>query len=69
MEKNDRFLDVKLVAEYIHVSTSLIYLVVSKDRIPHIRIGSRTIFDRQQIDQWVLNGSKKVEDLPQLSKL
>jgi len=69
MEKNERFLDVTLVAEYIHVSKSLIYLMVSKDQIPHIKIGSRTIFDRLQIDQWALNGCKKVEDLPQLSNL
>jgi excisionase family DNA binding protein len=69
MNEKERFFDVKLVAEYIHVSKSLIYLMVSKKQIPFIKIGSRTIFDRQQIDQWVLNGCRMIEELPQLPSL
>lgn len=63
-----RFFDVQLLADYVHVSKSLIYKLVSTDQIPYIKIGTRTIFDSVQIDQWVLNGGKKVEDLPQLPK-
>lgn len=64
-----RFFDVKLIADYIHVSKSLIYHLVSKDQIPYIKVGSRTIFDRDKIDQWMGNGCRKIEDLPGLPKL
>ena len=69
MEEKNRFFDVQLLADYVHVSKSLIYLMVSKDQIPYIKIGTRTIVDHIQIDPWILNGGKKVEDLPQLPKL
>jgi excisionase family DNA binding protein len=64
-----RFLDVKLVAEHINVSKSLIYQMVSKNKIPYIKIGSRTIFDRVQIDQWLHNHCMIVQELPQLPKM
>jgi excisionase family DNA binding protein len=64
-----KFLDVKLVAEHINVSKSLIYQMVSKNKIPYIKIGSRTIFDRHQVDQWLINGCRIVESLPELPKL
>lgn len=68
MEGNN-FLDVQMLSEYIHVSKSLIYQMVSKNKIPHIKIGSRTIFDRTQIDQWLHNHCMMVEELPQLPKM
>jgi len=64
-----KFLDVQLLAEYIHVSKSLIYKMVSKNKIPHIKVGSRTIFDRVQIDQWLHNHCMMVEELPQIPKM
>lgn len=63
------FFNVQLLADYIHVSKSLIYKMVSMDQIPFIKIGSRTIFDRSQIDQWLRNHCTMVQDLPQLPKL
>ena len=62
-------MDVKMVSEYIHVSTSLIYRMVSLGQIPHIKIRSRTIFDRVQIDQWLHNHCMIVEELPQIPKM
>ena len=64
-----KFLDVQLLADYIHVSKSLIYQMVSKNKIPHIKVGSRTIFDRAHIDQWLRNHCMIVEDLPQVPKM
>ena len=64
-----RFLDVQLLADYIHVSKSLIYQMVSKKKIPCIKVGSRTIFDRVQIDQWLRNHCMIVEELPQIPKM
>jgi len=64
-----RFLDIKRMAEYIYLSKSKIYKMVSKDEIPYIKIGSRVLFDKEQIDQWVLCGGVLPEELPQLPKL
>jgi len=69
MEERSRFLDVKLLADYIHVSKSLIYRMVSKGQIPYIKIGSRTIFDRDKINQWLHNHCMMVEELPQLPRI
>jgi len=67
MEKN-KFLDVKGLTGYIHLSKSLIYKMVSKNEIPHIKIGSRTLFDVEQIDLWVKRGGVMEENLPQIHK-
>jgi excisionase family DNA binding protein len=64
-----RFLDIKGMTDYIHLSKSTIYKMVSTDRIPHIKIGSRTLFDKEQIDKWVLCRGFMPHELPQLPKL
>ena len=64
-----RFFDVPRLGEYIHLSKSCIYKMVSKKTIPHIKIGTRTLFDRDQVDQWVLNGGRMEDELPKLPKL
>lgn len=66
---NNKYMDVKMVSEYIHVSTSLIYRMVSLNQIPFIKIGSRTIFDRAHIDQWLHNHCMMVEELPQIPQM
>ncbi len=66
--ENNKYLDVKMVSEYIHVSTSLIYHMVSKGQIPFIKVRHRTIFERSQIDKWLKNHCMMVEDLPQIPK-
>ena len=65
----EKFLDVQLLADYMHVSKSLVYKMVSMNQIPFIKVGSRTIFDRTQIDQWLRNHCMIVEDLPQVPKM
>jgi excisionase family DNA binding protein len=65
MEEN-KFLDVQNLADYIHLSKSCIYKMVSNKSIPHIKLGSRTLFERNQIDRWVINGGKMGEKLPSL---
>jgi excisionase family DNA binding protein len=67
--EEQRFLDVQSLTVYIHLSKSMIYKMVSNQTIPYIKIGSRTLFDRNQIDQWVINGGKLGEELPTLPKL
>jgi excisionase family DNA binding protein len=64
-----KFLDMELLIKRIHLSKSTIYKRVSKNTIPHFKLGRKTLFDIEQIDQWVLSGGKMENDLPSLPKL
>lgn len=64
-----RFFDVRELTEYIHMSESYVYKMVSKKSIPHIKLGTRTLFERNQIDNWVINGGRLGEELPSLPKV
>jgi excisionase family DNA binding protein len=64
-----RFLDVPSLAGYIHLSKSSIYKMVSKNTIPYIKMGSRTLFEREKIDNWVLSGGGMSDELPKLPNL
>ena len=65
MQEN-RFMDVPALAEYIHMAKSTVYKMVSNKTVPFSKIGSRTLFDRVQIDQWVINGGVMEDKLPSL---
>jgi excisionase family DNA binding protein len=64
-----KFLDVQELTDYIHMSESYVYKMVSKQLIPHIKLGTRTLFERNQIDNWVINGGRLGEELPSLPKV
>jgi excisionase family DNA binding protein len=64
-----RFLDVQELKDYIHMSESYVYKKVSQNQIPHIKLGTRTLFERNQIDNWVINGGRMGESLPELPKV
>lgn len=64
-----RFLDVQELTDYIHMSESYVYKMVSKQLIPHIKLGTRTLFERNQIDTWVINGGTMDNNLPSLPKV
>jgi excisionase family DNA binding protein len=68
MEEN-KFLDVQQLTDYIHMSESYVYKMVSKKLIPHIRLGTRTLFKRNQIDNWVINGGRMEGNLSHLPKV
>jgi len=64
-----KFLDVQNLVEYIHLSKSCIYKMVSSKSIPHIKLGSRTLFEINEIDNWVINGGTMGDNLPSLPKV
>jgi excisionase family DNA binding protein len=68
MEGN-KFLDVQELTDYIHMSPSYVYKMVSNKTIPHIKLGTRTLFERNQIDNWVRSGGRMEENLPSLPKV
>jgi excisionase family DNA binding protein len=56
---DDGYLDVAGAAEFLACPTSRIYALVSADRIPHHRDGSRLLFDRGELRAYVLAGGAK----------
>ncbi len=46
-------MDLKQLSEYINLSTSRIYKMVAKKEIPHVRIASKILFSKEDIDNWV----------------
>ena len=58
-----------MLGKYIHFSKSSIYKMVGNNAIPYIKLGTRTLFERELIDKWVKNGGRMDSDLPQLPKL
>src|SRR5699024_12763260 len=48
-------LTVTEIAEYIGLSSDMIYILCREKRIPHIRIGRRILFKRAAIDEWLEN--------------
>jgi len=65
----NKFLDVQELTEYIHMSSSYVYKMVSKQLIPHIKLGTRTLFERNQIDNWMCSGGRMEDNLPALPKV
>jgi excisionase family DNA binding protein len=61
-----RYLTVKMLAEYLHISASNIYKKISDNSIPHIKMDKRVLFDRDQIDQWMSSGCQCQFEFPTL---
>lgn len=70
INKNETFLDMDRVSEYLCHSKSYIYKKVRTNEIPHYKLGKRTLFDREEIDQWVKSGMRPViqTNLPKLPR-
>ena len=62
-----KYLTVLMLVEYIHLSRSTIYKMVSNNTIPHIKLGTRTLFDKNKIDRWM--GGDDTDNLPDLPKI
>jgi excisionase family DNA binding protein len=60
--ENERreLMTVEECAAYTRLSRWTIYTFVCKKRIPYIKLGRRTLFDRAEIDRWIQSKSKKV---------
>lgn len=67
MEENN-YMDVGMVSEYLHVKKSTIYSWTSNNLIPYKKLagGKRTLYVKDEIDQWVRNSGNQAIDLPQL---
>ena len=55
-----RLLDIQEVATYTGLSVHTLYTMVSQRRIPFVKMGRLTKFDREEIDKWIASHSVKV---------
>lgn len=65
----EKFLDMENLSKYVHLSKSTIYKMVCNKTIPYVKLGTRTLFVKDQIDKWVLSGGQMNMGLPVLVKL
>jgi len=63
---NRKFLDIPMVSEYTLLSKSTIYKKVSNREIPFHKIGKKTIFVKDEIDEWIMNDGQILGDLPEI---
>lgn len=59
-------LNIAGVAEYTTLSKPMIYKLICQNKIPFHKLGNRTVFLTEEIDDWVRNDGKMVENLPKL---
>ena len=64
--KNANILDIAGVAEYTTLSKSTIYKKINLNEIPYHKIGTRTLFFVEEIDNWVKNDGLIIEKFPEL---
>ena len=55
-----RLLNIKEVAVYTGLSIHTLYTMVSQRRVPFVKIGRLTKFDRYELDRWIASKSVKV---------
>jgi excisionase family DNA binding protein len=51
-------LDVRETARFLNVSVRTIYLLVSRDELPHVRIGGQLRFVPSVLDAWLTGGQR-----------
>ena len=55
-----RLMSIEQVSQYVDLSVHTVYRMVSQRRIPFVKIGRLTKFDRGEIDKWITSHSVKV---------
>jgi len=61
-----RLINVREVSEYLDLSVNTIYSLVSKRRIPFVKMGRLTKFDLEKIDDWIKENSVEEEKFEQI---
>lgn len=56
----DTWLTVKEVAQYLKLSTDLIYKLAQQGRIPASKVGSAWRFKKEKIDRWMDANEKRL---------
>lgn len=53
----DKWLTLEQIAEYLQMSTSSIYKMAQKGKIPAYKVGRQWRFKKEEIDRWVEKGN------------
>jgi len=61
-----RLINVREASEYLDLSVNTIYSLVSKRRIPFVKMGRLTKFDLEKIDDWIKENSVEEEKFEQI---
>jgi len=66
MTEYPRVLDVKLAAQFLHVSIKTILTYSDHGILPHRRLGGRILFSRDELTRWVDEGQPDANKFEQL---
>jgi len=55
---NEHFLTVRELCDWLRLSRSKVYSLVTKNEIPHVKVGSKILFDKEKISNWINSTSK-----------
>lgn len=62
--KENKYMNVQQLSEYLKISKSNIYKRTTKGTIPLIKMNKRVIFDKEEIDKWMSNGCNIAMEFP-----
>ena len=57
----DKWLTIEQIAEYLQMSTSSIYKMAQKGKIPAYKVGRQWRFRKEEIDRWIKKGIKGIK--------
>ena len=52
-----RLVSIREAAVYLNLSPHTLYTMVSQRRVPYVKVGRLTKFDRAELDKWIRNNS------------
>ncbi|MDM1556334.1 helix-turn-helix domain-containing protein [Chryseobacterium indologenes] len=56
---NNIYMDINSLTNYIPLTKSTIYSMVSRNQIPYRKIGKKLIFNKEDINNWIEKGGRK----------
>jgi len=59
--KMEKWLTLEQIAEYLQMSTSSIYKMAQKGKIPAYKVGRQWRFKKEEIDRWIERGKLGIE--------
>ncbi len=54
---NKRLFSVKEASEYLGISTHFLYKMSAQNKIPHVKIGKRLLFDIKRLEELIIQQS------------
>jgi excisionase family DNA binding protein len=67
--ENQNIMDIKSVSKYTTLSKSTIYKKINEDQIPYHKIGSRTLFIQDEIEDWIRNDGVMMDKIPEMKTI